>query len=615
MAKWLQRRKSQRRLRDQIGLWYHPQYKVDVLVESARVPGIEVARGEKILGALRAEGLIRPKQVRPAPLIALAELARAHSQDYLDRTAQPESLGRIFGLEAHDIDVDPVLVGQRRQVGGTVEAARWAILRNDRVGFNIGGGFHHAEPESGSGFCVYNDIAVAIASLRADGFESPIAIIDLDYHQGNGNIVTYEDDETVFTYSIHGSVWSHVDAAADQQFLLPSRVDDQGYLDELRRTLPAVLERVEPRLVFYVAGNDVLRGDRLGDFELSRQGVLDRDCFVIELARGLDCPAVVTLGGGYSDDAWRSSSDFIRWLLTDEAKVTVEQQTSLYEQYAQIAQELDPYDLQRPSGEWQITEADLMGDLAGPRHTSTRLLDYYSRHGIEFALEKYGVADELRKLGFSDLDLKVNPSDRDRQHLTLHATKNGEPHLLVDQVLRRVTRPAPEGLEPDDDIRLLYIEWMMLQNPTESFSLRHPQWPGQDHPGLGVGVEAMHMLFQGAQRLELDGVAHHPSRYHIAFIGGGRSFFLDPEIQGRFDAIREVLAPLDLAQAAWKMERGEVCWSSGEPIEWIPEDMVIPASERLFAYLGSAHYQTPRAEAQAQAQARGIVLEPTLRKT
>ena len=615
MAKWLQRRKAHRRLRDRVGLWYHPQYKVDVLVETARVPGIEAARGEKILGSLGAEGLIRPKQVRPAPLVALAELARVHSESYLEKTARPENLGRIFGLEAHDIDVDPVLVAQRRQVGGTVEAAHWVTRAKGRVGFNIGGGFHHAEPESGSGFCVYNDIAVAIASLRADGFEESIAIVDLDYHQGNGNIVTYEHDKTVFTYSIHGSVWCHVEAAADQQFLLPSKVDDETYMTKLRETLPASLEEIGPGLIFYVSGNDVLEGDHLGDFMLSREAVLERDRFVIELAKRHDCPAVVTLGGGYSNDAWRCSTDFIRWLLIDEARVSTEPAKSLYEQYAQIAQELDPYDLQRPSGEWQLTEADLMGDLAGPRYKSTRLLDYYSRHGIEFALERYGLADQVRELGFTDLDLKMNPTDPERQHLTLHATKHGEQHLLVDQVLRRVTRPAPEGIDPPDDIRLLYIEWMMLQNPTENFSLRHPQWPGQDHPGLGIGEEAMHMLFQGAQRLELDGVAHHPSRYHIAFIGGARSFFLDPEIQGRFDAIREVLAPLDLSQAAWKMERGEVCWSDGLPVEWIPEDMVIPASERLFAYLGSVHYQQPRAEAQAEAKARGIVLEPTLRKT
>jgi acetoin utilization deacetylase AcuC-like enzyme len=613
MATWLQRRKAQSRLRDAVGLWYHPQYKAEALVESARVPGIEVARGEKILGSLGAEGLIRPKQVRPAPLIPVRELSKAHAESYLERTAHPAYLGRIFGLEAHDIDVDSILIAQRRQVGGTVAAARWAVRDPRRVAFNVGGGFHHAEPEAGGGFCVYNDIAVAIRALRAEGFDAPVAIVDLDYHQGNGNIVTFEDDETVLTYSIHGSVWSHVEAAVDQQYQLPSRVDDTAYLSKLRKTLAESLEAAHPGLIFYVAGNDVLAGDRLGEFELSRAGVLERDRFVIEMAQKLACPVVVTLGGGYSDDAWRASSDFIRWLLTGEAEVTQETPKSLFEQYAQIAQELDPQELQRSSGEWVLTEADLMGDLTGPQYKSTRLLDYYSRHGIEFALEKYGLAAEVRNLGFTDLNLAVNPSDPDRQHLTLHATKDGATHLLVDLVLRRVSRPAPEGLEPPDEIRLLYIEWMMLQNPTEAFSLRQPQWPGQDHPGLGVGEKAMHMLFQGAQRLELDGLAHHPSRYHIAFIGGAQSFFLDPELQGRFDAIREVLAPLDLAEAAWKMERGEVCWSDGEPVDWIPEDMVIPASERLFAYLGSNHYQQPRAESQARAKERGIVLEPTRR--
>jgi hypothetical protein len=395
---------------------------------------------------------------------------------------------------------------------------------------------------------------------------------------------------------------------------MPSETDDRAYLHELRETLPATLDAIDPGLLFYISGTDVLRGDRLGDFKLTREGVLERDRFVIEMARKHACPTVVTLGGGYSGDAWRSSTDFLRWLLTDEATVIEEPKTSVYEQYAEIAQELDPYDLQRPSGEWEITEADLMGDLAGPPNRATRILDYYSRHGLEFALERYGIMDEIRARGFGDPRLAIDPSDPQRQHLTLRATKGGEEHLLFDQVLRRVVRPAPEGLEPPGEIQLLYVEWMMLQNPTENFSLRQPQWPGQEHPGLGIGEKVVHMLLQGATRLNLDGLAHHPSRYHIAFIGGPQSFFLDPEIQGRFEAIREVLAPHDLAEAAWKMEREEVCWSDGEPIEWIPEDIVVPTSDRLFAYIGSPYYQQPRAEALERARQRGIVLEPT-RKT
>lgn len=608
MASWLQRRRAHNRLKDRVGLWYHPQYRMNSLEQTARVPGVQVARGEMILGALAAEGLIRPKQVRSAPLVALSDLAKVHTDAYLDATARHEQLGRIFGLEAQLIEVDPILISQRRQVGGTIQAARWAALYEERVAFNVGGGFHHAEPESGSGFCVYNDIATAIALLRQDGFAARIAIVDLDYHQGNGNVVTFEDDETVLTYSIHGSVWSHVKAASDLQYLLPSGAGDAAYLSTLQETLPPALDEIRPGLIFYVAGNDVLASDRLGDFDLTRRGVLTRDCFVIDSARRHRCPVVVTLGGGYSDDAWRSSTDFARWLLTGDATVTQEPQKSLFERYAQIAQELKPSELQRASGEWELTEADLMGDLTGPRYRSTRVLDYYSQHGIEFAMEAYGVAEEIRKLGFTDLRLTVDPSDPERQHLTLHGKKGGAEYLLVDQVLRRVSRPAPEGLDPPDELQFLYIEWMLLQNPTEDFSLRSPPWPGQDHPGLGTGEQMMHMLFQAAKRLGLDGLAHHPSRYHIAFIGGGQCFFLDPEVQGRFEAIREALASLDLAEAAWKMERGDVRWSDGEPVVWIPEDIVVPASERLFRYLGSPQYREPRIEALTEARNRGIVV-------
>jgi acetoin utilization deacetylase AcuC-like enzyme len=311
MSTWFQRRRAHRRLRDQVGLWYHPRYRVEELGETARVPGVEVDRGEKILGWLAVDGLVRPRSVRPAPMIRIKELARVHSDAYLQKTAEPEYLGRIFGLAASDIDVDPVLVSQRRQVGGTVEAASWALEDLSRLAFNIGGGFHHAEPEAGAGFCVYNDIAVAIACIRADGFEGSVAIVDLDYHQGNGNIVTFEDDESVFTYSIHGSVWSHVEAANDEQHLLTTGTDDETYMRALSETLPRTLDERPPDLLFYVAGNDVLADDRLGDFALTRCGVLARDQFVIEQARSHSCPVVVTLGGGYSADAWRASADFI----------------------------------------------------------------------------------------------------------------------------------------------------------------------------------------------------------------------------------------------------------------------------------------------------------------
>ncbi len=508
------------------------------------------------------------------------------------------------------VEVDSILIAQRRQVGGTVDAARWVARDPERVGFNIGGGFHHAEPEQGSGFCVYNDVAVAIAVLRSEGFNRPIAIVDLDYHQGNGNMVTFATDATVLTYSIHGSTWSHAEAVADEQHMLPSRTVDATYLKTLESTLPEALERHQAALVFYIAGTDVLGGDRLGEFSLTRAGVLRRDRFVVDLARSRGCPVVATLGGGYSLEAWRSSSDFIRWLLTDEMLISGEPHESLFTRYAQIAKELDPYELQRPEQDWTITEADLLGDLTGPTFRSTRMLDYYSKHGLEFALERYGLMDKVRQLGFVEPRLTIDPTDPERQHMTIHAKKHGREQLIVDLVLGRTRLPAPEGLEPPDELELVSIEWMMLQNPSDDFSLRHPQLPGQDHPGLGVGEETMVLLFQGARRLELDGVVNHPSRYHIAFLGGNEFFFLDPAIQGRFEAIRSVLAPLDLTEAAWLMEDGCVRWADdGSPVDWLPEDCIVPTSERMLAYLGSRHYQEPRAKAKAQAEARGILIE------
>ncbi|MGB5812674.1 MAG: histone deacetylase [Polyangiales bacterium] len=610
MTTWFQRRRAKRRLRGPIGLWYHPQYKAEALSQTARVPGVEIDRGEKILGLLAADGLIEPRQVRPARIAPLTDLAMVHSQSYLDETARPEGLARIFGLEADDVDVDPTLIAQRRQVGGTVEAARWASATQGRVAFNLGGGFHHAEPEQGSGFCVYNDVAIAIAALRRDGYVDPIAIVDLDYHQGNGNVVTYENDTSVLTYSIHGSVWTHVEAAADHQYLLPSGTKDDAYLELLGTTLPELLDAHQPHLIFYIAGTDILATDRLGDFQITRVGVLTRDRFVIDDARARGCSVVVTLAGGYSDDAWRAAADLAHWLLTDEVRVHEEPTPNLLAKYAEIRAQLDPHELQRGSGDWEITEADLLGDLGGSQFRSTRILDYYSKHGLEFALEQYGLMDEVRQRGFTEPKLTIDPNDPERQHIALHAQKDGEEHLLVDLVLGRRLREPPPGSGIEEKLELLSIEWMMLQNPTEDFSLRHPQWPGQEHPGLGVGEALMVLLLQGAQRLGLDGVVNHPSRYHIAFIGGGEFLFLDPEIQGRFEALRSALAKLDLAEAAATMERGGVRWADDETVvEWLPEEVVIPTSERLFMYLGSDRYQSPRRDARRRAEARGFSID------
>ena len=181
----------------------------------------------------------------------------------------------------------------------------------------------------------------------------------------------------------------------------------------------------------------------------------------------------------------------------------------------------------------------------------------------------------------------------------------------MDLMMGRIRQVAPEGVEPPDDLELLSIEWMLLQNPAEEFAPDHPRWPGQEYPGLGLNEEVMLLHILGARRLGLDGVVSHPSRYHIAYLGRDRIWFLDPTVQGQFDALREALSGLDLSDATWKMERGEVHWvDDGSPVEWLPRDYAVPTSERLKAYFQSLAYQEPRTRSFEDAFRRGITVNP-----
>ena len=177
----------------------------------------------------------------------------------------------------------------------------------------------------------------------------------------------------------------------------------------------------------------------------------------------------------------------------------------------------------------------------------------------------------------------------------------------MDLMMGRIRQLAPDGVEPPDDLELLSIEWMLLQNPAEVFAHDHPRWPGQEYPGLGLNEAVMLLHILGARRLGLDGVVSHPSRYHIAYLGRDRIWFLDPAVQGRFEALREALSGLELSDATWQMERGDVRWADdGSPLEWLPMDFVVPTSPRLAAYFRSRAYHEPRAASFESARARGI---------
>lgn len=187
-----------------------------------------------------------------------------------------------------------------RSTGGTLSALAWACEHG--AAGHLAGGTHHAYRDHGEGFCVFNDIAVAVMVARRDhGIVRP-AIVDLDVHQGNGTASIFANDASVFTLSLHGQKnYPFHKEASSLDVGLPDGCEDDAYL----RALAPALEQVaahRPDLIFYQSGVDALRGDRLGRMALSHEGLERRDAMVYALARRLDVPLVVTLGGGYGRD-------------------------------------------------------------------------------------------------------------------------------------------------------------------------------------------------------------------------------------------------------------------------------------------------------------------------
>lgn len=569
--------------RSRVGIWYHSDYAAPGLAATSRVDHLEPDRGEKIIARLLQEGLLRPVDVRTPPLVSVGQLRRFHGLDYLERGATREALGRIFGLEPHNVDPESLLGAAKRGVGGTICALHEAAARRLDVAINLGGGFHHAEPEQGAGFCVFNDVGVAVADLRSAGWHGRVAIVDLDFHQGNGNTVAFANDPSVLTYSVHGSVWSHIETDG-QEILLTGPVNDRRYLATLHTSLETSLRRFSPSLVVYIAGTDVLAGDRLGSFWLTLRGAFERDRYVARVVRSLGVPLVVTLGGGYSPLAWRSSFLLVRALLTGAWRFDGRSPPSLRARYARIAAGLTARELQgEPIDNLRLTEEDIMGALGGARRTR-RFLDFYSAHGMEVAFERYGILDKIRARGFRDLEMELDPSDPTRQVLRVRGRypPSDEQHLLVELVIRRSYLPSM--LEDLDRLEVLSIEWLLLQDPTRDFSLSRPRLPGQKHPGLGIAREFQELFVQACHRLGLMGLQNRPSYYHNALGLALEWRFVDPEIEGRFRAMRAVLADRDVYEATTIVDERRLVTSEGEPFEWIAADHLLPVEPRVRAY-------------------------------
>jgi acetoin utilization deacetylase AcuC-like enzyme len=186
-----------------------------------------------------------------------------------------------------------------RTVQGTIGAARDAL--EDGAGVNLAGGTHHAFADRGEGFCVFNDVAVAIRVLQQEGAARRLAIVDLDVHQGNGTARIFAGDPDVFTFSMHGeNNYPFHKESSRLDVGLPDGSDDTTYLMALEANLERVLEEANPDLVFYLAGADPYAGDRFGRLGLSIQGLQRRDRMVFAACSRRSLPVVVTLAGGYA---------------------------------------------------------------------------------------------------------------------------------------------------------------------------------------------------------------------------------------------------------------------------------------------------------------------------
>ena len=186
-------------------------------------------------------------------------------------------------------------------VGGTILTAKLALQHG--VACNTAGGTHHAFPSYGSGFCIFNDLAIALKVLQSQNLIRTALIVDLDVHQGDGTAFIFQNDPSVFTFSMHCGVnFPGRKQQSDLDVPLAENTGDVAYLAELRSHLPVLLHRLRPDLVMYDAGADVHKDDRLGKLALSDTGIFERDRTVLQACKDGGYPVACVIGGGYGEN-------------------------------------------------------------------------------------------------------------------------------------------------------------------------------------------------------------------------------------------------------------------------------------------------------------------------
>jgi acetoin utilization deacetylase AcuC-like enzyme len=276
-------------------LVYHPAYSAP-LPSSHRFP---MAKFRLLHALLLQRGLARVEQFHQPLPIPRRTLELVHGRAYhqtFSRDQLQAAEQRRIGLPA----TQPLVRRTWLAVGGTMLTARLALEHG--LACHLAGGTHHAFPAYGSGFCIFNDVAVAARQLLVEGAVQRLMVVDLDVHQGDGTAAIFAGDPRVFTLSLHAaSNFPLRKQCSDHDLALPDGMEDEAYLAAVGGLLPDLLSQVRPDLVLYNAGVDPHRSDRLGRLCLSDAGLLQRDRLVLELCLRQGVPVASVIGGGYDD--------------------------------------------------------------------------------------------------------------------------------------------------------------------------------------------------------------------------------------------------------------------------------------------------------------------------
>ncbi|MCY7331520.1 MAG: histone deacetylase [Pseudanabaena sp. CAN_BIN31] len=275
---------------------YHPNY-VAPIANTNRFP---MEKFRLLYEMLLADGVARPEQFFSPELPDLEAIALVHDREYVDAYWQgnldPQAQRRI------GLPWSPELAYRTRiAVGGTLLTARLALAHG--LACNTAGGTHHAFPSYGSGFCIFNDLAIAARVLLREGLIKKVLIVDLDVHQGDGTALIFQNQPNVFTFSMHCQInFPSIKQISDRDVPLAEGMEDDEYLRTLAAHLPDLLSEIKPDLVLYDAGVDPHIGDRLGKLALTDAGIYRRDMQVLSTCASQGFPVACVIGGGYCED-------------------------------------------------------------------------------------------------------------------------------------------------------------------------------------------------------------------------------------------------------------------------------------------------------------------------